>query len=31
VEAQLSVARKKGGIGESESVELYRFVVERYY
>ena len=31
VEEQLSVARKKGGIGESESVELYRFVVERYY
>ena len=31
VDEQLSVARKKGGIGESESVELYRFVVERYY
>lgn len=31
VEAQLSVARKKGGIGESEHVELYRFVVERYF
>ena len=31
VEEQLSVARKKGGIGESEHVELYRFVVERYY
>ena len=31
VEAQLSIARLKGGIGESEPVELYRFVVERYY
>lgn len=31
VDEQLSVARKKGGIGESEHVELYRFVVERYY
>lgn len=31
VEAQLSIARLKGGIGESESVELYRFVVERYF
>ena len=31
VEEQLSVARKKGGIGELEHVELYRFVVERYY
>lgn len=31
VEEQLSVARKKGGIGEGESVELYRFEVERYY
>ena len=31
VAEQLAVARKKGGIGDSESVELYRFVVERYY
>ncbi|TAL09458.1 MAG: AmmeMemoRadiSam system protein A [Nitrospirae bacterium] len=31
VDEQLSVARKKGGIGESEPVELYRFVVERYH
>ena len=31
VEAQLSIARKKGGIGETEHVELYRFVVERYF
>ena len=31
VEAQLSIACLKGGIGESEPVELYRFVVERYY
>lgn len=31
VEEQVSVARKKGGIGEVERVELYRFVVERYY
>jgi len=31
VEEQMSVARKKGGIGEGERIELYRFVVERYY
>ena len=31
VDEQLSVARKKGGIGELEPVELYRFVVERYF
>lgn len=31
VDEQLSVARKKAGIGESERIELYRFVVERYY
>ncbi len=31
VEEQISVARKKGGIGEVERIELYRFVVERYY
>ena len=31
VDEQLSVARKKAGIGESERIELYRFVVERYH
>ena len=31
VDEQISVARKKGGIGELEPVEFYRFVVERYY
>ena len=31
VEEQISVARKKGGIGESEPVDLFRFVVERYF
>jgi AmmeMemoRadiSam system protein A len=31
VEQQVTIARKKGGIGESERVELYRFVVERYF
>jgi len=31
VEEQVSVALRKGGIGEGESVELYRFMVERYY
>jgi AmmeMemoRadiSam system protein A len=31
VEEQISVARKKGGIGEGEHVEFYRFVVERYH
>lgn len=31
VEEQLSIARKKGGIGELEHVELYRFQVERYF
>ena len=31
VEEQLSVARKKGGIGELEHVVLYRFEVERYF
>jgi hypothetical protein len=31
VEEQLSVARKKGGNGERESIELYRFQVERYF
>jgi AMMECR1 domain-containing protein len=31
VDEQLAVARKKGGIGEQEPVELYRFQVERYF
>lgn len=31
VEEQVIVARKKGGIGEVEAVELYRFEVERYF
>ncbi len=31
VEEQVAVARKKGGIGEVEAVELYRFEVERYF
>ena len=31
VDEQMAVARKKGGIGEQEPVELYRFEVERYY
>jgi len=31
VEEQISVARKKGGIGERESIEFYRFTVERYF
>jgi AmmeMemoRadiSam system protein A len=31
VEEQISVARKKGGTGELEPVELYRFTVERYF
>jgi len=31
VDAQLSIARQKGGIGESDVVELYRFQVERYF
>jgi len=31
VDEQMAVARKKGGIGEQEPVELYRFQVERYY
>jgi AmmeMemoRadiSam system protein A len=30
VDEQMAVARKKGGIGEQEPVELYRFTVERY-
>ena len=31
VEAQVAMAREKGGIGESEAIELYRFEVERYH
>jgi hypothetical protein len=31
VEEQVTVARKKGSIGEVEAVELYRFEVERYF
>ena len=30
VDEQMAVARKKGGIGEQEPVELYRFEVERF-
>src|SRR5207245_3971878 len=29
VDEQMGVARKKGGIGEQEPVELYRFMVDR--
>ena len=31
VEEQVRVARKKGGIGDVDPVELYRFEVERYF
>jgi len=31
VHEQMTVARKKGGIGEEEPAELYRFQVERYF
>ena len=31
VEEQVMIARRKGGIGEGDPVELYRFEVERYY
>ena len=31
VDEQMAVARKKGGIGEQEPVELYRFMVDRYF
>jgi len=31
VEEQVTIARKKGGIGEVEAVDLYRFEVERYF
>ena len=30
VEQQISIARRKGGIGEKEKVQLYRFEVERH-
>lgn len=31
VDAQVAIAREKGGIGAQEAVELYRFEVERYH
>ena len=31
VEEQVAIARRKGGIGEQESIDLYRFEVERYH
>lgn len=31
VEQQVAIARKKGGIGEGDLIELYRFEVERYF
>src|SRR5712691_3577255 len=31
VDEQMAVARKKGGIGGQEPVELYRFEVDRYF
>ena len=31
VEEQVAIARRKGGIGEEDPVELYRFEVERYF
>lgn len=31
IDEQLTIARKKGGIGEQEAFELYRFQVERYF
>jgi len=31
VEAQLAIAREKGGIGEDEDIELFRFEVDRYH
>ena len=30
VEQQISIARRKGNIGEKEKVQLYRFEVERH-
>jgi len=31
VDEQVAIARKKGGIGEGDTIELYRFEVERYF
>ena len=31
VEAQVAIAREKGGIGEDEDIELFRFEVDRYH
>jgi AMMECR1 domain-containing protein len=31
VDEQVMIARRKGGIGEDDPVELYRFEVERYH
>ncbi len=31
VDEQVAIARKKGGIGEGDVIELYRFEVERYF
>ena len=31
IEAQVAIAREKGGIGEDENIELFRFEVERYH
>jgi AmmeMemoRadiSam system protein A len=30
-EQQISICRRKGGIGENEKVELFRFMVKRYH
>jgi AmmeMemoRadiSam system protein A len=31
VEEQVAIARRKGGIGEQETIDIYRFEVERYH
>jgi AmmeMemoRadiSam system protein A len=31
VEEQVTIARRKGGIGQGEPIELYRFEVDRYH
>jgi AmmeMemoRadiSam system protein A len=31
IEQQVAIAREKGGIGEHETIELYRFEVDRYH
>jgi hypothetical protein len=31
VESQVAIAREKGGIGEDEDIELFRFEVDRYH